>query len=136
LSAPLIDDGSAYVVDPFGVVYRIDVSSGTAGRIVWSSPRLEQEMDPWLLGQWTLTLFGEQIILTAGDGRMFWIERADGGVSNTARVADPATGYVLSAPPVLAGDTLVIGGAGGDRGARPQLTGMDARTGEVLWRSF
>lgn len=136
LSAPLIEDGMAYVVDPFGVVYRIDVTSGVNGRILWTSPRLEQEMDPWLIGQWSLTLHGESIILAAGDGRLFWIDRESGAVTRSAAVADPASGYVLAAPPVLVGDTLVVGGAGGDRGARPQLTGLDANDGAIKWRSF
>lgn len=136
LSAPLVEDGMAYMVDPFGVVYRIDVTSGVNGHIMWTSPRLEQEMDPWLIGQWSLTLHGDSVILAAGDGRLFWIDRESGAVTHKAAVADPSTGYVLAAPPVLVGDTLVIGGAGGDRGARPQLTGLDANDGTVKWRSF
>lgn len=136
VAAPLVDNGVAYVVDPFGVVYAIDVSSGTNGRIVWCSPRLAQEMDPWLVGQWGLTLHGNSIILSAGDGRLFWIDRDDGTVTLSASVGDPTTGYVLAAPPVLVGDTLVIGGAGGDRGARPQLTGVSATTGDIVWRSY
>lgn len=136
LSPPLVVDGMAYVVDAFGVVYGIDVSSGEMGKILWSSARLEQEMDPWLLGQWSLTLHGDSIILGGGDGRLFWIDRADGTVTASASIAAPSTGYVLAAPPVLVGDILVLGGAGGDRGARVELTGVDATTGDVLWRSY
>src|SRR5437879_1275226 len=36
---PLVDDGFMYISDHWGVVYKIDVRSGTSGRIVW-------KMDP------------------------------------------------------------------------------------------
>ena len=34
-ATPLVDDGFMYMVDSWGVVYKIDVRSGTAGTIVW-----------------------------------------------------------------------------------------------------
>ena len=34
-STPLAEDGFLYVVDQWGVVYKIDVRSGEMGRIVW-----------------------------------------------------------------------------------------------------
>src|SRR4051794_16341003 len=36
---PLVDDGFMYVIDGWGVVYKIDVRSGKSGNIVW-------KMDP------------------------------------------------------------------------------------------
>src|ERR1700710_728354 len=38
-ATPLVDDGYMYMVDSWGVVTKIDVRSGTAGKIVW-------KMDP------------------------------------------------------------------------------------------
>ena len=38
-ATPLVDDGFMYVLDGWGVVYKIDVRSGTHGNIVW-------KMDP------------------------------------------------------------------------------------------
>src|SRR5271156_6683686 len=34
-ATPLVEDGFMYVVDLWGIVYKIDVRSGDAGRIVW-----------------------------------------------------------------------------------------------------
>ncbi len=34
-ATPLVEDGFMYVVDIWGIVYKIDVRSGTTGRIVW-----------------------------------------------------------------------------------------------------
>src|ERR1700674_4783056 len=39
VATPLVEDGFMYIADAWGVVYKIDVRSGTRGNIVW-------KMDP------------------------------------------------------------------------------------------
>jgi alcohol dehydrogenase (cytochrome c) len=136
ISAPLVDEGMLYVADAFGTVYKIDVTSGIKGTILWRSEPIEQVMDPWLQGQWSLTLSGNSVILAAGDGRLFWLDRDTGQATQTANIGDPANGYALVAPPLLVGDTLIVGSAGGDRGARPQISALDAGSGALVWRTF
>src|ERR1700689_3477661 len=42
-ATPLVDDGFMYIVDSWGVVYKIDVRSGTAGKIMGKmDPNLEK----------------------------------------------------------------------------------------------
>src|ERR1019366_5483829 len=41
-ATPLIEDGFMYVVDVWGIVYKIDVRSGDAARIVW---RMDPKQD-------------------------------------------------------------------------------------------
>jgi hypothetical protein len=43
-ATPLVEDGFMYIVDSWGVVYKIDVRSGTVGTIIW-------KMDPGLTNQ-------------------------------------------------------------------------------------
>lgn len=135
ISAPLVDDGMLYTVDAFGTVYKIDVSSGVNGKILWTSPPVEAVMDPWLLGQWSVTLSGDAVVLAAGDGRLFWYDRETGAPLAHASVGDPASGYALAAPPLLVGDALLVAGAGGDRGARPEIAAVDATSGTPLWQT-
>ena len=43
-ATPLVEDGFMYMVDSWGVVYKIDVRSGTAGKIVWKmDPKLDRQ---------------------------------------------------------------------------------------------
>src|SRR5205807_1494295 len=43
-STPLVEDGFLYIVDSWGVVYKIDGTSGDAGRIVWRmDPKQEKQ---------------------------------------------------------------------------------------------
>src|SRR5215510_7417853 len=66
-ATPLVEDGFMYVIDGWGVVYKIDVRDGKAGRIVW-------KMDP---GQEKIgrhrgvTLWNNLVISATGkDGRI------------------------------------------------------------------
>ena len=44
-ATPLVEDGFLYVTDSWGVLYKIDVRSGDAGRIVWRmDPKQERQM--------------------------------------------------------------------------------------------
>ena len=43
-ATPLVEDGFLYIIDGWGVLYKIDGSSGDAGRIVWRmEPKQEQQ---------------------------------------------------------------------------------------------
>jgi len=44
-ATPLVEDGFMYVVDGWGAVYKIDVRSGTAGRIVWKMDPGQERLD-------------------------------------------------------------------------------------------
>ena len=45
LATPLVDDGFMYMTDAWGVLYKIDVRSGTAGPIVWKMDPGQAKMD-------------------------------------------------------------------------------------------
>ena len=42
-ATPLVEDGFMYIVDLWGIVYKIDVRSGEAGRIVWRMDPKQEE---------------------------------------------------------------------------------------------
>src|SRR5438105_12820023 len=44
-ATPLVEDGFLYVTDSWGVLYKIDVTAGDVGRIVWRmDPKQERQM--------------------------------------------------------------------------------------------
>src|SRR5580693_4272441 len=43
-STPLAEDGFLYIVDQWGVLYKIDARSGKAGRIVWRMDPGQQQL--------------------------------------------------------------------------------------------
>src|SRR6266700_843821 len=82
-ATPLVDDGFLYTVDSWGVVYKIDVRSGTAGKVVWDKNLLDQE-DLELTGA---PLALKDSILIGGSG-------GDRGLRNWVAALDPKTGDI------------------------------------------
>ena len=75
VATPLVEDGFMYMADAWGVVYKIDVRSGTRGNIVW-------KMDP---GQEKIernrgvALWGNLVISVTGrDGRVIATDMESG----------------------------------------------------------
>jgi alcohol dehydrogenase (cytochrome c) len=131
-ATPLVDDGFMYVMDGWGVVYKIDVRSGTHGSIVW-------KMDP---GQEKLgrhrgvTLWNNLVISTTGkDGRIIATDRETGKIVWDKNLHDQPE-VELNTPPIPLKDSLIVGASGGDQGVRNWLAGLDAKTGEVLWKTY
>src|SRR6266436_3246647 len=66
-ATPLVDDGMMYVTDVWGVVYKIDVRSGSQGRILWKMDPGQQKPDR----NRGVALWGNLVISVAGlDGRV------------------------------------------------------------------
>jgi alcohol dehydrogenase (cytochrome c) len=61
-ATPLVEDGFMYVVDLWGIVYKIDVRSGEAGRIVW---RMVPKQEKFPLSNRGAALWGNFVISTA-----------------------------------------------------------------------
>src|SRR5437899_4801193 len=61
-ATPLVEDGFMYVTDSWGVLYKIDVTSGEYGRIVW---RMDPKQERQLRNRGA-TLWGNLVITGAG----------------------------------------------------------------------
>ena len=132
-SSPLVDDGNMYLVDGWGRVYRIDLRTH---KIVWVTETGQDNIDSWTEAKRGLSLYKNFVIAIAPDGKLHWIDTETGKLMNSVTVDDPASGYTITAPPLVADDMLIVGGAGGDRGARVHIDGLDATTGKPVWRTY
>jgi len=131
-ATPLVEDGFMYVIDGWGVVYKIDVRDGKAGRIVW-------KMDP---GQEKIgrhrgvTLWNNLVISTTGkDGRMIASDKETGRVVWDKKLHDQPE-LELNSAPIALRDSLIVGSSGGDQGVRNWVAALDARTGDVRWKTY
>jgi alcohol dehydrogenase (cytochrome c) len=134
-ATPLVEDGFLYVTDSWNVLYKIDVRSGDAGRIVW---RMDPKQDRQMRTRGA-ALWGNLVITGAG------------GFGNAPRVlaTDKETGKVVwessfqdtpdvtfTAAPLAIKDKIIVGAANGDQGVRDWIAGLDAKTGKRLWLDF
>jgi alcohol dehydrogenase (cytochrome c) len=131
-ATPLAEDGFLYITDSWGVLYKIDGTSGDVGRVVW-------RMNP------------KQEVVRANRGAAFWGNLVVSPASSPARIiaTDKTTGQVvwetnvsdservtITGAPLPIKDKIVIGASGGDGGARDWMAALDAATGKLLWRKY
>jgi PQQ-dependent dehydrogenase (methanol/ethanol family) len=69
---------------------------------------------------------GDLAAVDAATGRQIW----------RVRNGDPEAGITLPGAPLVVGNVVIVGAAGGEFGARGYLTGYAAATGKLLWRAY
>ncbi|HLH98796.1 MAG TPA: PQQ-binding-like beta-propeller repeat protein [Xanthobacteraceae bacterium] len=133
-ATPLVEDGFMYVVDLWGIVYKIDVRSGDAGRIVW---RMDPKQEKVPLSNRGAALWGNLVISTASyPPRVIGTDKDSGKIVWETNLTDDQTDVQLTAAPLAVKDKIIVGAAGGDRGVRDYIAGLDAKTGKLEWRQY
>src|SRR6516165_4019977 len=133
-ATPLAEDGFLYIVDQWGVLYKIDARSGRAGRIVW---RMDPGQEKVPLANRGAALWGNLVITVANcPPRMIATDKDTGKVAWETSLDDGQTDLQLTAAPLPVKDKIIIGAAGGDRGVRDFIVALDAATGKVAWRKY
>ena len=133
-ATPLAEDGYLFVVDQWGVVYKIDGRSGEMGRIVW---RMDPKQEKVPLANRGVALWGNLVISVASyPARVIATDKENGKVVWETNLGDGQPDVQLTAAPLAVKDKIVIGAAGGDRGVRDFIAALDGATGRVLWRKY
>jgi alcohol dehydrogenase (cytochrome c) len=133
-STPLAEDGFLYVVDHWGVLYKIDGRSGDVGRILW---RMDPGQEKLPLANRGAALWGNFVVTVANyPPRVIATDKETGRVAWEANLSDGQADLQLTAAPLAVKDKIILGAAGGDHGVRDFIVGLDAATGKVLWRKY
>jgi alcohol dehydrogenase (cytochrome c) len=132
-ATPLAEDGFLYITDSWGVLYKINGTSGDVGRIVW-------RMDPKQEKQGTnrgAALWGNLVISPASwPARLIATDKDSGKVVWETNMMFGQPQLRITAAPLAIKDRIIVGASGGDSGVRDWIAGLDAATGRVLWRKF
>jgi alcohol dehydrogenase (cytochrome c) len=136
-ATPLVEDGFMYVVDVWGIVYKIDVRSGTTGRIVWRMDPKQERIPERGLSNRGVALWGNFVISAANfPPRIVATNKDTGKIEWETNVADGQNDLQLTAAPLTVKDKIIVGAAGGDRGVRDWIAALDAKTGRLAWRKY
>jgi PQQ-dependent dehydrogenase (methanol/ethanol family) len=83
-----------------------------------------------------VALLGERIFFTTNDARLVCLNRVTGSVLWNVRLVDAGEPglYLASSAPIVVGDLVVSGVAGGDMPMRGFLAAFEATTGKLAWR--
>src|SRR6266851_2371952 len=132
-ATPLVESGFLYITDSWGVLYKIDGTSGDTGRIVW-------RMDPKQEKQGTnrgAAFWGNLVISPANwPARLVATDKETGKVVWQTNMVFGQAETRITAAPLALKDKIIVGASGGDSGVRDWIAGLDAATGNVLWRKF
>jgi alcohol dehydrogenase (cytochrome c) len=133
-ATPLVEDGFMYIVDLWGIVYKIDVRSGDAARIVW---RMDPKQEKFPLSNRGAALWGNLVISVASyPARVIATNKETGKVEWETNIDDKQVDLQITAAPLAVRDKIIVGAAGGDRGVRDFIAGLDAKTGKLAWRKY
>jgi len=140
-ATPVVVDGTLYVASTFG---RVDALDAVTGQARWT-------YDPGIDGQYGryaccdavnrgVAVRQGVVYVGALDGYLHAIDAATGRRIYKVDTL-PARGrehpYTITGAPVVAGDAIVIGAAGGDfDGIRGYVGAWDAKTGAPRWRFY
>jgi alcohol dehydrogenase (cytochrome c) len=132
-ATPLVEDGFIYMVDQWGVVYKIDGRSGDVGRIVW---RMDPGQEKAPHANRGVALWGNLVVAAANSpARLIGIDKESGKTVWETDLQDQPD-VELTGASFAVKDKILMGAAGGDQGARDWLAGLDAKTGKLLWRHY
>jgi len=132
-ATPLVEDGFMYIVDQWGIVYKLDVRSGETGQIVW---RMDPGQEKAPLSNRGAALWGNLVISTANyPARVIGTDKNTGKLVWETNLNDQED-VQLTAAPLVVKDKIIIGAAGGDRGVRDWIAALDGKTGKLLWKKF
>jgi len=133
-ATPLAEDGFLYIVDQWGVLYKIDGRSGKAGRIVWRMDPGQEKIDGANRGA---ALWGGFVISIANyPPRMIATNKETGKVAWETNLSDGQPTLLFSAAPLAVKDKIIVGASGGDRGVRDFIVALDAASGRLAWRKY
>lgn len=142
-SAPLVDGGIMWAEAHSGMLYRIDISSGDQGIIVWKADSgIDPAEHPRTRG---FAMYDDSLVQNLTDGRVLRVNRDTGEFvwdMQIARAEDPGHAGVnldkegFTANPLVAEGVIQVGNSKGDAGTRGWVAGVDFETGEQLWRFY
>jgi len=129
-ATPLVEDGFIYITDSWGVLYKIDGTSGDAGRVIW---RMDPKQEKQAANRGA-ALWGNLVISPASaPARMIATDKATGKVVWETNLAGDTPQLTITGAPLAIKDKIIVGASGGDRGIRDWIAALDAATGKQLW---
>jgi len=132
---PVVVDGIMYITGP-NEAYALDAGTG---RQIWAfrTPRT-----PGLLSEAGgganrgVAVAGDRVFMITDNAHLLALDRKSGRKLWDVTMADTKDGYSASAAPLVIGDLVLSGVAGGEEGARGFVDAYRTATGERAWRFY
>jgi alcohol dehydrogenase (cytochrome c) len=137
-SVPLVIGSTLYVTSSWSFyVYALDAATGV---LKWKyAPEVPEDVAQYAC----CDVVNRGVAYAAGkiffgrlDGYLVALEANTGAELWAQQVIDYKQGAVITSPPLVVKNLVVIGYGGGEYGARGSLTAYDLETGKQMWRTY
>lgn len=137
-SMPLVADGTLYYSGPYNQVFALD---GATGEVLWY---YRQKLNEDLVSKQTHSPYNRGIALGMGnvymgtlDGKLVAIDMKSGDLKWEVKLLDSEHLTVgFTGAPLFVKDKVVIGSQGGEWPYRGPIFGVNAKTGEEVWKFY
>mgnify|MGYP006085351529 FL=1 len=133
--SPIVADGVMYISAPYNNLWALDARTG---EVIW---HFEHDMPSDVIlccgpANRGVAIKDDLLFMATLDAKLLAIQRSNGEVAWTAKLEDYKKGYSGTSSPLIVGDMVVTGIAGGEYGARGFVDAYDTDTGKMLWRRY
>ena len=134
-TTPLVVDGVMYITESPSTVIAVDAATG---RPYW---RYEHELPDDMVfccgrNNRGVAVQGDRIIMSTLDAHLVALDAKSGSVMWETETQETASGYSKTAAPLIVGDKVFSGVAGGEYGIRGFVDAYNINTGTREWRFF
>ncbi|HYO81694.1 MAG TPA: PQQ-binding-like beta-propeller repeat protein, partial [Bryobacteraceae bacterium] len=132
-ATPLVVDGVMYLTDPPGDAVAVDARTG---RVFWRYRHVLPAGITPCCGRVNrgLAIQGNTLFMATLDARLVALDASTGRVKWNVQIADYASGYSLTLAPLVVGDKVIVGPAGGEMGIRGFLAAYEVSSGKQVWK--
>ena len=138
-AAPLVVGRMLYVTSSDGpqFVYALDAASG---KLLWRyAPELPNNTRQYSccdVGNRGVAYADGKVFVGRLDGYLVALDAKTGAEVWKAKAVDYAEGAVITSEPLVVGNMVITGHAGGEYGVKGSLSAYDILTGKPLWRTY
>lgn len=133
-NTPIVVNGIMYVTTPYNTAMAFDLKTN---KELW---RYEHKLGTTIYccgpNNRGVGVHGPHVYMGTLDARLVALDGKSGNVVWDIEVADPTFGYSLTHAPLVIGNNVIVGVAGGEYGIRGHVTAYDALTGKQVWRWY
>ena len=133
-TTPIVHDGILYVSNPGHVIHALDARTGD---FIWEYRHAMDESQRPGAQMRSLAIYHDLIIMNTHDAHVVGIDARTGELRWDTRVMPDHDGYRFTSGPIVTDGIIVSGltGCGRYRDDTCYIVGLDARTGQVAWRT-
>jgi PQQ-dependent dehydrogenase (methanol/ethanol family) len=138
-TTPLVADGVMYVSAP----NRVAALDARSGREIWSyafrrPDAVSAAAGPAIGGGGAVNrgvaILADRVFFTSADAQLICLNRLTGALMWVVRTAEPKSRATGPSAPLIVGDLVLTGIAGGDGGTHGFVAAYKASTGQEVWR--